>query len=358
MRQDKRWLPRYASRKDVVATLVCDGLGEQRGGPVDISCGGAYLGGVQPAATHGKILLSVPGPAKHQDFLVERGCDILSGRTTAQGGCAIRFHQPLSGAELAKFAADASSIGSMELALRDYSMVHQEVLLIQSCRSTLFVGTMAAIATWLMGATGLVVTNNLKNVDFWAVIGTALPYVLLTIAVLTTIEKTRALNFRRGFLAALTEYIRHDVAPPNYLGWSHLCAARTECRARMAAHLCPDTVEFCWEAERDTHKSLTRGKHLVSNIFDSFTAFSTAVYGFLYMVTVLILVCASLSWLSTHPWRWAPIVCAGIEGAIVFGLAAHLLRELWLARKGKHSIEAQFLTWRAAFRHCRPIGGA
>jgi hypothetical protein len=352
MEQDKRWSPRYDCRSDVVTVLTVEGERRSESSAVDIGFGGAYVRNPHPNRNRGAVLFRVPNPSKSGQIEIKRDCDILPGRTTAQGGCAVRFDRPLKGPELAKLAADSTAIGSLDLARRDYSEVSQEIRAIQSCRSSVFLGTLAAIATWVMAATGLVVSNNLTNIGLWTAVGAILPYGLLTVGVMASIEKGRAVNYRRGFLAALTEYIRHDVPPPNYLGWVHLHAVRSECRARKESGLCPDSLSCCWETERDKHHDLTKKKHVVSNILDSFTAFSTLVYATLYAMTVAILIYTSLRALSG--WHGSAVALA--EGALVLALAIYFLKELSSLRKGKHSVEAQFLTWRAAFRYCRPIG--
>jgi len=354
MEQNKRWFPRYDCRKDVAAFLATDGEKASESSAVDISSGGAYIKNPHPSRDKGVVIFKVPHPSKATQIEIERECDILPGRSTSEGGCAVRFHSPLKGAELAKLAADSSAVGSLDLARRDYVEVSQEIRAIQACRSHIFLGTLGAIATWIMAAMGLVISNRLTNTGLWTAVGAVLPYGFLTLGVLASIEKARAVSFRRGFLAALTEYLRHDVAPPNYLGWVHMYAVRSECRARKVSGLCPDSAAFCWKSERDKHYDLARNKHMVSNVLDSFTAFSTAVYAIVYCITVPILMYASLRVLSE--WRVIVVICALAEGALVVTLAICLLKELSDLRRGKHSVEAEFLTWRAAFRHCRSIG--
>lgn len=350
---EHRWTPRYATKKDVTAILTVDGEKLVESNPIDISCGGAYLKVAKPNTKNARIVLTVPEPFPDKTFKVERECNILEGRAGADG-CAIRFDQALSGEALAKFAADSSTVGSLNLARTDYTEVFSEINSIQTCRSQVFLGTLAAIAAWVAGAIALVVTNKLVSIGIWTLFGAVVPYVLLTIAVLISIEKSRALNVRRGFLAALTEYLRHDTAPPNYHGWAHLRITVSECRARMAAKLCPHEDIYCWEEERNKHGRLTSKKHPISNLLDSFTALSAAVYAAIYVITVGIMIYASLLALAYSPN--AATTVALIEGAAVFGMALFLLKQLYADRKGKHSVEAQLLMWRAALRHCRPLG--
>ena len=353
-REQERWLPRYAARQDVEAKLKQAPDYEQISTPVDISCSGAYLARLSPSLRPSTVIFTVPDPTAEQgSFSVERQCDILPERSSPTGGCAIRFRQPLVTSELAKIAADPSNTSSLRLAQEDYAQVNTEIRDIQNCRSHIFLGTLAATATWLMAAIGLVVANQLKNISFWIVIGAALPFSFLTIAILASIEKARAINLRRGFLAAVTDYLRRDIAPPNYLGWAHLLATRSECRARMAAGLCPSTLKYCWEEDRDRHKGLTMTKHVFSNLLDTFTAFTSMVYGILYAITCAIVVIGSLAYLESAQFGVTWVAWA--EGALLAGVAVLLLRELYLLRKGKHSMEAQFLVWRAALRNCRPI---
>ena len=250
-------------------------------------------------------------------------------------------------------AADPLVAGSVHLARADYDQVGSEILAIRGCRSNIFLGTIAATATWLMAATGLFITNQLTDTNYWVVIGAALPFVLLTIGILATIEKARSINYRRGFLAALAEYLRHDVPPPNYLGWAHLHQTRSECRARMASKLCPSETKYCWEEGRAKHTDLTNNKHVYANMLDSFTAFTSCVYGLFYAVTCAIMIAASLRFLERL--ETPPTWCAWLEGVAFVLIAALLFQELHRLRKGKHSVEAHFLCWRAVLRYCRPI---
>jgi hypothetical protein len=358
MEPDRRSSLRYDVRNDVTTLLETGANTPSQSNGVNISYNGAYLKNSHPNQSPGKVTFMIRTPNGDKDILIERTCDILWGRTTGEGGCAVRFHRALAGDELARLAAPTKGVAtstreSLELAFRDYSEVSQEVRAIQSRQSQVFFGTLAAIATWVMGAVGLVLSNSLRNIGFWTVVGASLPYVLLTLGILASIETTRGVNLRRGFLAALTDYIRHGIAPPNYLGWVHFYAARLECRARMASTLCPYGSTPCWEVECDRHPRAVRNKPAVPGILDSFTAFSTAVYGTLYCITVPILMGASL--LSLEPWPWLRVATAVGEGAFIVVVAALMLAELLSVRRGKNSIEAQTQRWHAAFRHCRPI---
>jgi len=178
---------------------------------------------------------------------------------------------------------------------------------------------------------------------------------LLLIAIGVMIEKARALNCRFGFLAALADYLRDGVAPAGYLGWAHLKANRHACRARNAASLCTDGG-ICWTRERGQYRTLTSRKHVVANIFSSFTAFSAVVFGSLYALGTLALIAGTLRYLPTVTPTWTtPLAFSAGAISLVIGLRFYA----WLKglRKGKHSVEAYYLTWCAALRHCRPIAG-
>ncbi len=357
MQQERRSSPRYDIRLDVDTYLETDGPSptSDKNKGVDISYDGAYLQNKHPHRSPGKVRFVIENGGKA--VAVERSCDILWGREWEQSGCAVRFHQPLTQHELAKLAAPIKAIAtstkeSLELAFRDYSEVSQEIRAIEFRRSQIFFWTLAAIATWVMAAIGLVLSNKLKNVGFWTVVGASLPYMLLTLGILASIETARSVNLRRGFLAVLTNYIRQGTAPPNYLGWIHLHAARLECRARIASGLCLHRSSPCWDEWRKNPNGQDY-KRAVPSILDNFTAFTAAVYAILYCVIVLILMYASLRSLS--PWLLICVGTALIEGAFLVVVAVFLARELLSIRRGRHSTEAQSVGWDVAFSRCQPI---
>ena len=362
MQANRRWSPRYSARSEVSALLGGEGGHQNEGKAVDVSASGAYLSNSPIPGHTARVEFCIKNPGNGADHTIDRNCSLLAGREGASGGCAVRFHRPLSGAELAGVAAVPSGTGSLDLARRDYREVHEEIRAIQRCRNNIFLGTLAAIATWITGAVGMALSHPLGGADqvgqaIWVLVGASVPYFLLTVAILATIEKARAINVREGFLCALTDFIRHDAAPPNYLGWPQLRCNRAECRARHDAGLCPTSPKYCWETERGKHEGVNRSKHVVSNVLDSFTAFSSLVYSMLYLVTAGTLLIASLMLLPRTPsWTTYLVpVTIGVIGALL-GLA--LATQLRSVRKGKHSLASHYFCWRAALRSCSLIEGA
>jgi len=101
----------------------------------------------------------------------------------------------------------------------DYKMVHREIMDIKSCRTNLFMGTIAVIGG--VGIAILGIRGTLKESPWqnWLPLATMIPIGLLTSAIFATIHKARGINVRAGYMEALGEYLAKGKAPPKFCGW-------------------------------------------------------------------------------------------------------------------------------------------
>lgn len=354
MQTDRRWCPRWSVTK-CYASITVNNQQRVYGPIIDISRGGAYVANVQlniNATAFVKIESQEPDAAP-----IERWCTILPNRAGCAGGCAVKFDLPLIGAEIAAFAVPADAHGSLELARQDYAMVCGELDQIQSCRSQYFMGSLAAISAWTITAISIALTCKLTS-PLGAMIGVSLPFILLTLSVFVMLEKANAINLRKGFLAALSDYLRTDLSPPNFLGWIHLKMNRSECSSRLASGLCPSTNTPCWNAAEKDVERLTAQYHYISNGLDSFMALVSMVYAVLYFAASAILSGVGAYFLL-HA-RVNVLVLSLVELAawsIIIFIAAFLYYRVRSLRKGNRSAEAYYLQWVLILRSCRSVYG-
>ncbi len=338
MRNDRRWFPRFAVRSGVIANLETGG-NKLQGSTVDISCTGAYISDVQVNQMKGhnaKVVFEVHERNPNSTIQVTRSCQILPGRTGQSGGCAIRFDIPLTGKEVASLAKPDHLYGSLELARDDYTLISDEISGIQSCRNYLFIGSLSAISAWVITAIGIGITNKL-DFSVWAALGASFPYILLSVSILALIEKANACHLRRGFLAALTDYLRNGAAPPNYIGWAQLKLNRSECRSRLANKLCPSENHACWENAVNEASRLTKQHHLISNILDSYNAFISFVYSVFYALSSLLILVVAHLYLSTLNNIW---ITGSIDisiGITITLMGVFLYKQIYCLRRGKKS---------------------
>lgn len=346
--QEKRQYPRYNGKEKVQISIKNDDIQRHL---LDISCGGARITGSPTGklGTTGKIELLI------DDIKIERMFYICEEKNEKRNSFGVRFNDLVPSAELAKYARTLETTSNIQLALSDYTEVNSEIKQIQSCRGSIFQGVLAIISTWIMGASALALTNNL-NASLGLLVGSLFPFIILSIAIFATIEKTRSINRRKGFLIAMNEYIRHNVAPPNYLGWPTLQANRSECRARMKSELCRGRTECCWSNEINNNlPGITGRKHIIPKVLDSFTAFSSVVYAVLYAITALIFLISTLFCLNGHVL--GQCISAVLEGAFTLALGVVLFILLKGIRRGKQSAEANYLMWKCVLENCLNIKG-
>ncbi len=221
-----------------------------------------------------------------------------------------------------------------QLVLRDSKEVSEELRGIQACRSQIFIGTLAAVGavamttiaisaakfpaeddlSRLITATtsffGLNDENAVSKFLFiwpWILTGAVVAEILLVIGILSTIEKARAINLRKGFLAALEPYLLRKATPRNYQGWALLKFAYSECGRRHKTDDCAykkkcKNSQRCWTAGNYAAERLTEKKASFPGTFDSFMSLSSMVFACLFVAVVL-----------SGTWAFLCLACYSIE---------------------------------------------
>ncbi|MBN2584131.1 MAG: PilZ domain-containing protein [Planctomycetes bacterium] len=207
---------------------------------------------------------------------------------------------------------------SIERVEEDIAEVREQIRGIQQCRSQIFIGTLAALcaasfSTLIALAKGLGPMTPDETLATGCVLATG----LLVIGIMATLEKARAINLRKGFLATVGEYLSRGQVPPGYRGWSQLQFAQIDCGLRRKAGMCnavrrytrqldeykekckrfeddpvgneppgaePLPPETCWTIGMRNTIWYSSKKHMWPGMLESFMAFSGYVYAILYLL--------------------------------------------------------------------------
>ena len=231
-----------------------------------------------------------------------------------------------------------------DLAKEDYREVWEQTRSIQRCRSRIFISSIAALGAAAM-TTGVILSRvsrsnpgSINEIAEWVLLGSVVGGLLLTIGILATVEKARAINIRTGFLAALTEYLRTGQAPPNYNGWAQLQDAQFRCGHRRDNGMCPPVESYkeqkqkkdnqrssnpqtskqqdlvspqtCWTIglHEATTLSKAKRKRLVPGAFDSFMSLSGFLYSAAYFLTFSVFLIALGCYLTDGARTDVPVV--------------------------------------------------
>lgn len=267
----------------------------------------------------GKILIK---PFSHE--IIERDCKILRIGEGPIPTCVIEFEGGLTSPDINAIAMHAPEADDykLDMAKEDQQAVRDELLSIQECRSHVFVGTIASLGAAAV-AVGMAIANAPVHQDAgWVLAGACVAAFLLLIGILATVEKARAINLRRGFLAALANYLRLGQAPPSYCSWSNLQHLQNSCGQRRESGECtqmkryekqkkeydiartkyvqdsknrppgpePLRRETCWTLGAFEQESTNSHRELVPGVFDSFMSFSGVVYCISYGLVSMVLV--------------------------------------------------------------------
>ena len=255
-----------------------------------------------------------------------------------------------------------------------------------------------------MAIWGLVVEGKLG----WTgvLIGMGITFALFLVGVLSTVEKARAINMRKGFLSALVRHLRGEIDLKEYKGWAQLKVTFAECGARRKALACPmghghKDKDTCRDEGESMAASINAAKRIVPGVMDSFTSLSATIYTVIYVALVavvgysltqeysqsgkiifwhiprafaigiavsvfvvrgrwfilgmvflfFVLLAASLfdeGWVAT-------LSAIGILGGILGSLGVFLAAQLNSLRMGKHSHESYAYSWGIVLNNCNPF---
>ncbi len=177
----------------------------------------------------------------------------------------------------------------LELMQGDYDRVAQEIIQERSSRGMVFVTTLGAMST---AAFALIALTNNSGVSLprWILWGTLIPMILLIISILVTIHKTRAINLRTSYLATLNSCIAGKTIPKFFGGWQNALSVHRLCNFslwhKMLEPRCRRSTKNRWcmyQAQRFSYSENKFARIWKGLFFESFTVFSTVIYGFLYL---------------------------------------------------------------------------
>ncbi|MFX0206140.1 MAG: hypothetical protein ACFFDT_09145 [Candidatus Hodarchaeota archaeon] len=320
---------------------------------------------------------------------------------------ALRFEKPLSDFELSRIKEDNISLylpgesSTYDLSRIDRSEVFREANQIKTCSSNYFSWSIAIIVPFTVGIWALFLAKKLNA--FSASSSMIGIIIVFSTAVFSNIEKSRAINKREGFIAALDYYLKNNEGPQNYRGWVNLKHCIGECRARLCANLCPiikrsnDGIT-CQKIGENKSNLLRSNKKIIPSILDSFISLTSFFYSLIFIgLTILTEISFSKTWQelnlissnTTLVWftigffasvivlknillligAVLAVIIMGIGGVVftdqffikitTLGLGMitgsigwFFLKQLYKIRKGIYSFEAYTHSWLEVFENC------
>jgi hypothetical protein len=357
---------------------------------LDVSRNGAFLSGC--AIEEGAGVVEIQGPQP-----VTRECKV---RRTEKGWSAVEFARPLSHREMCQLVDgyESAMIGGLSataaLAWRDMGEVREEIRAIQGCRSNVFLATLGTIAAAIVTIGGLAIKGEIHAGGI--LFGVCIAFGLFVVGILSTIEKARAVNIRKGFLKTLSKRLSRGAVPEFYTGWASLSTVSTDCGVWRRVGACalghePGYTRTCKDLGVIDAERLNKETRLVPDVFSSFMTLSSVVYSCLYLL-ILVAVCYYLAEALKEPYsidayivagcfavgalgtpyliKWKQAVCgmliafgisvvfgeifpiqltgvliAFFTGTLLGSLGWYLAQQANAVRKGKHSLNTSSFMW-------------
>ena len=200
--------------------------------------------------------------------------------------------------DLIKIRGQQSS--SYEIAKLDKTTVLKESLQIKICSSNYFIWTVGLLIPSISAIWTLFVQNKISP---GSCSGAMLAmFVIFCMSAFSNLEKSRAINKREGFVAALDNYLVNGIAPANYKGWANLKHAYAECPSKCEAGICPKGIpsnskKVCKYVGRDLAK-INNFKKIVPSILDSFVALTSVFYSIVFIIIAILCSVSILNMLS------------------------------------------------------------
>ena len=179
---------------------------------------------------------------------------------------------------------------SYDLAKIDKTSVLKEALQIKTCSSNYFIWTIGLMIPLISAIWTLYMQDQIEaNSCTGAMLGM---FLLFCMSIFSSLEKSRAIYKREGFVAALDTYLVHGVAPPDYKGWINLKYSYAECASKREAEICPreiseDSRKSC-KFIGEKNAEINRFKKIIPSILDSFISLTSMFYSILYVVIIIL----------------------------------------------------------------------
>jgi hypothetical protein len=297
-REFERYRP---STKDV---KVCFGDNKPQGNIVDISKSGVLVWNCNSREKNIQLKFRPNNkkPIIRKSFVAR---EIIKDKQV-DSGVALHFEKPLSEFELKRIKENDPSlylpgeISTYDLARIDRTEVFRESNQIKTCSSNYFIWAIGFIVPFTVAIWSLFLSDTL-NV-FAASSSMIGIMIVFSAALFSNIEKSRAINKREGFNAALDYYLKMNEGPQDYRGWVNLKYCLAECKARIDADLCPinkdtDQVTTCQKIGANKSKLIRSNKKLIPAILDSFISLTSFFYALIYLgLCILTVMSFSKTW--------------------------------------------------------------
>jgi len=179
----------------------------------------------------------------------------------------------------------ASELLQLELAKKDYDRVSQETIQKRNCRGTIFLATLTAMST---AAFALIAFANNATPD-WLWLGALIPLMMLTISILASIQKARAINLRIGYLAALSSCLATGRITKFFAGWENALRSIGLCNVALHRNTNePPCLRPHWEQCKEIARCLSQDEHKFVQMWrmyflKSFTTFTGVIYAVLFL---------------------------------------------------------------------------
>jgi hypothetical protein len=174
---------------------------------------------------------------------------------------------------------------SNDLLLKDYELLHREILDIKSCRANIFVRTLAIIGAIMVGILAILGNREKSSgeMERWLLWASTVPSLLLLSAILSTIHKARGINKREGLMAAIAKGIAYNKPLKHYGGLT---------RAHQVDELCEyidkdKNHHKCRKMSIEEIKPFTKNIPYRAKLLNTFTSLSTYIYGFTFFLCTL-----------------------------------------------------------------------
>jgi hypothetical protein len=166
-----------------------------------------------------------------------RGAKIVS--TGGAGKTRLKFDEELD-LGLLEGLLESSRLRAEKTVSRDVTQVNDEICHIQSCRSNIFARTITCLAAAAIGLGALAFAHALERPSI--ALGGGIAFGLFVVGIFATVEKARAINMRKGYLAALSDLRVRGELPGDYAGWSQMRLVMSECGTRRKISGCARNI--------------------------------------------------------------------------------------------------------------------
>ncbi len=197
----------------------------------------------------------------------------------------------------------------------DIEQVQAELRQRRQCRHVVFVAVMGAMVTSGFALIALMQHGKEEQWQRWALLGSFIPLFTLSVGILVSINKVRAVNVRSGYISALHDYIIKDKKVSNYGGWQLAIRATKFCSNVRASSYgpgppcgCPpdnDCIAYARSASQVYNKSMSTWSR---DTLKSFTVLTAAVYSVMYILISASFIVVALMIIRLEDkqirWQW------------------------------------------------------